>query len=145
MTPHGSSCLGCQSVLTCLAGAHVVAPALVPPAWPCSCSRISARAPVRSAEAEKAACFKRGHCARARLKMPACKKAAAAFEKCGFISARPFKTKQPRGHKNKAALSTKKPRSAPSFIARVQQSRSDRDKPKAHVFESRRGFVARAQ
>ena len=73
------------------------------------------------------------------------KKAAAAFEECGFISVRSFKTKQPRGHKNKAALSTKKPRSAPSFIARVQQSRSDRDKPKAHVFESRRGFVARAQ
>ena len=40
------------------------------------------------------------------------KKAAAAFEKCGFISVRSFKTKQPRGHKNKAALSTKKPRSA---------------------------------
>jgi hypothetical protein len=33
--------------------------------------------------------------------LPACKKAAAAFEKCGFISARSFKTKQPRGHKNK--------------------------------------------
>ena len=31
--------------------------------------------------------------------LPACKKAAAAFMKCGFISARPFKTKQPRGHK----------------------------------------------
>jgi hypothetical protein len=41
--------------------------------------------------------------------LPACKKAAAAFEKCGFISVRSFKTKQPRGHKNKAALSTKKP------------------------------------
>ena len=37
------------------------------------------------------------------------KKAAAAFEECGFISVRSFKTKQPRGHKNKAALSTKKP------------------------------------
>ena len=61
------------------------------------------------------------------------KKAAAAFEECGFISARSFKTKQPRGHKNKAALSTKKPRSAPSFIARAQQSRSDDDKLKAHV------------
>ena len=61
------------------------------------------------------------------------KKAAAAFEECGFISARSFKTKQPRGHKNKAALSTKKPRSAPSFIARVQQSRSDDGKLKAHV------------
>ena len=54
--------------------------------------------------------------------------AAAAFEECGFISVRSFKTKQPRGHKNKAALSTKKPRSAPSFITRVQ-----RDKLKAHV------------
>ena len=32
------------------------------------------------------------------------KKAAAAFEECGFISVRSFKTKQPRGHKNKAAL-----------------------------------------
>jgi len=63
----------------------------------------------------------------------ACKKAAAAFEECGFISVRSFKTKQPRGHKNKAALSTKKPRSAPSFIARAQQSRSDDDKLKAHV------------
>jgi hypothetical protein len=31
-----------------------------------------------------------------------------------------------RSQKNKATLSTKKPRSAPSFIARVQQSRSDR-------------------
>ncbi len=61
------------------------------------------------------------------------KKAAAAFEECGFISVRSFKTKQPRGHKNKAALSTKKPRSAPSFIARAQQSRSDDDKLKAHV------------
>ena len=61
------------------------------------------------------------------------KKAVAAFEECGFISVRSFKTKQPRGHKNKAALSTKKPRSAPSFIARVQQSRSDDDKLKAHV------------
>ena len=61
------------------------------------------------------------------------KKAAAAFEECGFISARSYKTKQPRGHKNKAALSTKKPRSAPSFIARAQQSRSDDDKLKAHV------------
>jgi hypothetical protein len=60
-------------------------------------------------------------------------KAAAAFEKCGFISVRSFKTKQPRGHKNKAVLSTKKPRSAPSFIARVQQSRSDRDKLKTHI------------
>ena len=65
--------------------------------------------------------------------LPAIKKAAAAFEKCGYFSMRPFKTKQPRGHKNKAALSTKKPRSAPSFIARVQQSRSDRGKIKAHV------------
>jgi len=64
----------------------------------------------------------------------ACKKAAAAFEECGFISARSFKTKQPRGHKNKAALyQPKKPRSAPSFIVRVQQSRGDRDKLKAHV------------
>jgi hypothetical protein len=36
------------------------------------------------------------------------KKAAAAFEKRGFILARSFKTKQPRGHKNKAALSTTK-------------------------------------
>jgi hypothetical protein len=35
-------------------------------------------------------------------------KAAVAFEKCGFISVRSFKTKQPRGHKNIAALSTKK-------------------------------------
>ena len=61
------------------------------------------------------------------------KKAAAAFEECGFISVRSFKTKQPRGHKNKAALSTKKPRSAPSFIVRVQQSRSDDGKLKAHV------------
>ena len=61
------------------------------------------------------------------------KKAVAAFEECGFISVRSFKTKQPRGHKNKAALSTKKPRSAPSFIARVQQSRGDHDKLKAHV------------
>jgi hypothetical protein len=60
-------------------------------------------------------------------------KATAAFEKCGFVSVRSFKTKQPRGHKNKAALSTKKLRSAPSFIARVQQSRSDDDKLKAHV------------
>ena len=34
------------------------------------------------------------------------KKAAAAFEECGFFSVRSFKTKQPRGHKNKAALST---------------------------------------
>jgi len=61
------------------------------------------------------------------------KKAAAAYEKCGFISVRPFKTKQPGGHKNKAALSTKKPRSAPSFIVRVQQSRSDDGELKAHV------------
>jgi len=61
------------------------------------------------------------------------KKAAAAFEECGFISVRSFKTKQLRGHKNKAALSTKKPRSAPSFIARVKQSRCDDDKLKAHV------------
>jgi hypothetical protein len=67
----------------------------------------------------------------------ACNKAAAAFKKCGFISARSFKTKQPRGHKNKAALSTKKPRSAPSFIIRVQQSRSDRDELyKGTCFES---------
>jgi hypothetical protein len=29
------------------------------------------------------------------------KKAVAAFEECGFISVRSFKTKQPRGHKNK--------------------------------------------
>ena len=65
--------------------------------------------------------------------MHAGKKAAAAFEECGFISARSFKTKQPSGHKNKAALSTKKPRSVPSFIALVQQSRSDDDKLKAHV------------
>ena len=34
------------------------------------------------------------------------KKAAAAFEECGFISVRSFKTKQPGGHQNKAALST---------------------------------------
>jgi len=61
------------------------------------------------------------------------KKAAAAFEECGFISARSFKTKQPSGHKNKAALSTKKPRSAPSFFVRVQQSRSDRAEIKAHL------------
>ena len=61
------------------------------------------------------------------------KKAAAAFGECGFISVRYFKTKQPRGHKNKAALSTKKPRSAPSFIVRVRQSRSDDGKLKAHV------------
>jgi hypothetical protein len=61
------------------------------------------------------------------------KKAAAAFEECGFMSVRSFKTKQPRGHKNKAALSTKKPRSAPSFIVRVQQSRSDRTEIKAHL------------
>jgi hypothetical protein len=102
----------------------------------------------------------------------ACNKAAAAFEKGGFISAWSFNTKQPRGHKQqsrsfnkkaairtrlhcarttkpqrlskntallqhglstqnnrevtklKAALSTKKPRSVPGFIARVQQNRS---------------------
>jgi hypothetical protein len=41
--------------------------------------------------------------------LPACKKAAAAFEKCGFISVRSFKAKKPRGHRHKAALSTKKP------------------------------------
>ena len=61
------------------------------------------------------------------------KKAAAAFEECGFISVRYFKTKQPGGHKNKAVLSTKKLRSAPSFIVRVQQSRCDDGKLKAHV------------
>ena len=61
------------------------------------------------------------------------RKRAASFEKCGFISVRSFKTKQPRGHKNKAALSTKKPRSAPIFIVRVQQSRSDRAEIKAHL------------
>jgi hypothetical protein len=32
-----------------------------------------------------------------------------------------FNTKQPRGHKNKAALSTKMPRSVPGLIVRVQQ------------------------
>jgi len=56
--------------------------------------------------------------------LPACKKAAAAFEKCGFISARQPIKKYPRGHKNGTVFSTKKPRSAPGFIVRVQQSRS---------------------
>jgi hypothetical protein len=52
-------------------------------------------------------------------------KSAAAFEKCGFISVRSFNTKQPRGHKKlKPLCQQKKPRSAPGFIARVQQSRS---------------------
>jgi hypothetical protein len=41
------------------------APAPVPPAWPHSRSHVLARAPARNAEVEKAACFKRGHCARA--------------------------------------------------------------------------------
>jgi hypothetical protein len=54
----------------------------------------------------------------------ACNKAEAAFEKCGFVPARSFNTKQPRGHKNKAALSTKKPWSVPGFIVRVQKSRN---------------------
>ena len=35
------------------------------------------------------------------------KKAAAAFEECGFISVRSFKTKQPRGHKNIKPLLSK--------------------------------------
>jgi hypothetical protein len=52
----------------------------------------------------------------------------AAFDKGGFISPLFFNTKQPRGHKNKAALSTKKPRSVPGLIVRVQQSRTAFDK-----------------
>ena len=59
------------------------------------------------------------------------KKAVAAFEECGFISVRSFKTKQPRGHKNKAALSTKKPRSAPSACCKI----------KAHVSKVAAAFL----
>jgi hypothetical protein len=35
-------------------------------------------------------------------------KATAAFEKCGFISVRPFNTKQPRGHKKQSRSFNKK-------------------------------------
>jgi hypothetical protein len=38
----------------------------------------------------------------------ACNKAAAAFEKCGFISARPFVAKQLRGHKKQSRPFNKK-------------------------------------
>ena len=47
------------------------------------------------------------------------KKAAAAFEKCGFISARSFKTKQPRGHKSdphQAAQRFKMPSEPPGWL-----------------------------
>ena len=61
---HGSSCFG-VSICFDLPGRRVVAPAPVPPAWPCSCSRILARAPVRRKR-------------RARLKKPLVSKGATA-------------------------------------------------------------------
>jgi hypothetical protein len=56
--------------------------------------------------------------------LPQINKAAAAFEKCGFISAQSFNTKEPRGHNKKGAVSAKQPRFVPGFIARAQQTRS---------------------
>jgi hypothetical protein len=56
------------------------------------------------------------------------KHSRAAIDKGGFISPLFFNTKQPRGHKNKAALSTKMPRSVPGLIVRMQHSRAAFDK-----------------
>jgi hypothetical protein len=53
-------------------------------------------------------------------------------KKSGFISARPFIAKQLRGHKKQSRPFNKKPRSAPGFIARVQQSRSGFRKMRLH-------------
>jgi hypothetical protein len=76
VTPHGS-------VLTCLASARVVAPAPVPTAWSCSCSRILARAPVRRKR-------------RARLKKPLVSKGATALRARRTENAPWFKSSRKR-------------------------------------------------
>jgi hypothetical protein len=63
-------------------------------------------------------------------------KAAAAFEKHGFISARPFNTKQPGGHKKQSS-----PFPKPLAVAKAvrhYQSRSPLLKPLSAVKAARR-------
>ena len=69
-------------------GSHLLLKGQLCLLWPLGHFLMSDRAEIEAHFLKAAAALLQAH-----------NKAAAAFKKCGFISARSFNTKQPRGHK----------------------------------------------